>query len=78
MLLPNPLLRLLLLLLPVILESPGKGRGEVVMLPPGRFSLNKILQESARICKNNDSVRFLITLNRLDYSGLLFRIIFDY
>ena len=42
MLLPN--LRLLLLLL--ILESPGKGRGgEVVMLPPGRFSLNKI-------CKN--------------------------
>jgi len=76
MLLPNPLLRLLLLLL--ILESPGKGRGEVVMLPPGRFSLNKILQESARICKNNDSVRFLITLNRLDYSRLFFEIILEY
>ena len=31
-----------------------------------------ILQEYARICKNNDSVRFLITQNNLDYSGLLF------
>ncbi len=35
-----------------------------------------ILQESAR--KKNDSVRFLITLNRLDYSRLYFEIILEY
>ncbi len=37
-----------------------------------------ILQEYARICKNNDSVEFLITQNNLDYSGLFSWIILDY
>ena len=36
-----------------------------------------IKQNSSRIFKNNDSVRFLITRNRLDYSRLFFEIIFE-
>ena len=46
--------------------------------PSIKGSSLRILGEYSRILKNNDSVVFLITKNRVEYSRVIFRSILDF
>jgi hypothetical protein len=76
----------------VIIEAPSppppttnwvgewSGRGGKFAFGPFFIKGNslRIVGEYSRILKNNDSVVFLITKNRVEYSGVIFRSIIDF